>query len=240
MSDLLTPQDVRDERFDERWLRGGYDTVQVDDFMQRAEHTIDSLTRRIPVFDAGRAQSDIALVWLDIETSGLDPMRDEVLEVGVVVTTADPFEELKSWHWVVRPDDWPHTKARMVNRVRRMHEANGLIGEIDEGNGSPITAVLEKLHSHLRALGSERTLHLAGNSVHFDKRFLEWRNSYVFDALSHRVVDVSSIDVLFKALKPNAVPESRIPHTHRVMDCLETSRLVYAAYLEEMFGKDAK
>jgi oligoribonuclease len=240
MSDLLTPQDVRDERFDEHWFHGGYDTVQVDDFMQRAEHTIDALSRRVTAFGAKHDDYKTALVWLDIETTGLEIGSDEVLEVGVVVTTADPFKELLLRHWLVRPLNWRMKKAMLVDEVRSMHEANGLIAALDAGEGIRLDGVLWELDALLDTLATSRKLYLAGNSVGFDRRFLENFEPDLFHSLSHRIVDVSSLDVIYGAMAPDSMPRSTAPHTHRVMDCLDSSRLVYAAYLEQMFGKEAK
>lgn len=240
MSDLLTPQDVRDERFDEHWFHGGYDTVQVDDFMQRAEHTIDTLSRRAPSFDVTRSPSNVGLAWLDIETTGLVIGDDEVLEIGVVVTTMDPFDELASGHWLVQPLNWEMKREFMPDVVRGMHERNGLIAELDAHEGVRLDSVLNALQLLLWQASRKRELHLAGNSVGFDREFLEWNKNDLFDSLSHRIVDVSSLDVIYGAMAPDSMPRSTAPHTHRVMDCLDSSRLVYAAYLEQMFGKDAK
>jgi oligoribonuclease len=210
----------------------------VDEFLQRVRDDLQVRERaekrmREVLRPSGVSTSDPLLVWLDIETTGLDPRGDEVLEVGMVVTTVDPFDEV-GWEasWIVRPSDWPHVKARMEARPLEMHSANGLIEALDAGEGFELRTVLERMSQMISVFSRGHEAYLAGSSVHFDKRFLEAHNPDVFKGLSHRIVDVSTLDVLLRAVNPSAVPVLDVKPTHRVMDCLETSRLLYSAYLK--------
>ena len=46
------------------------------------------------------AVNENRLVWLDMEMTGLDPEKERIIEVAVVVTEADPAV-------VTPPEDWP-------------------------------------------------------------------------------------------------------------------------------------
>lgn len=132
------------------------------------------------------------LLWLDLETTGLDPDDDLVLEVCAVVTDMH-LRKLGEYHAVVH-----HTEKRLNERldanarVRKMHTDNGLLLEVP--TGSPPDAVA----ADLRAFGRVhqvygRGAYLAGRSVHFDRGFLR-RFAPGFEAkLHHRHFDLSSL-----------------------------------------------
>jgi DNA polymerase III epsilon subunit-like protein len=66
------------------------------------------------------------LCWLDIETTGLNPHFDYILEVAMVATDWD-LNVLGEAVFPVLPTD-PKWADRMSEYVREMHTKNGLIG----------------------------------------------------------------------------------------------------------------
>lgn len=76
---------------------------------------------------------DNYLIWFDVETSGLDPMSDNLLEVEARITDMKglqvPFaDDPLIFHRVIRFDD--NTPIRTFNSTTiDMHSRNGLIGE---------------------------------------------------------------------------------------------------------------
>lgn len=49
------------------------------------------------------ALTDVPLVALDIETTGLDPVRDGIVSIGVVPMSLERILASESRHWIVRP-----------------------------------------------------------------------------------------------------------------------------------------
>lgn len=145
-------------------------------------------------------------VFLDLETTGLDPRRDYVLELGIVVTD-DQFKPLEAhvdgddrqaiFSGIVRPalrlTDVLHL---MSDEVREMHEASGLIADLEAGKGSEVLFVqrsaLEFLEA-FEALGQP----MAGSSVHFDRAFLKEDMPGVEAAFGYRNIDVSTLKELW-------------------------------------------
>ena len=142
------------------------------------------------------------LTWIDLETTGLDPQRDLILEAAIIVTTVD-LDEVASWHGVT-PVDSPEKMCSP--EVAEMHEANGLFRECRErarssrfyippqvGGGRSMDFDLTgwiEYHAPVTATGQRI---FAGNSVHFDRSFV-LADLPRFAALhSHRVFDVRTL-----------------------------------------------
>ena len=132
------------------------------------------------------------LVWLDLETTGLNPLRCSIIQMGLVVTDND-LNEIGHDEWLVSlPQD-----AYWEEGARLMHEATGLIDRVAQ-EGRPVnevlTAALVKIGWYFPA--DFRPM-LAGNSVHFDWRFLAYSSDGVFAELArrffHRHYDASAV-----------------------------------------------
>lgn len=141
------------------------------------------------------------MVWIDLEMTGLDPQKDEIVEIAVIITEADLTEIDEGLSIVIKPNDAP--LAAMDDVVVAMHTASGLIDEIPQGTtlSDAEARVLEYVTSHIP---EPRKAPLAGSSVYVDRMFLA---RYMPDLDSHmhyRLVDVSSIKELTKRWYPRA------------------------------------
>lgn len=131
------------------------------------------------------------LLWVDLETTGLSPRADDIVEWAHILTTAEPpYEVLDSFESVVRPDDgWA---TRMVPRVVQMHSRSGLLGEIPNGISIETldAAVVARIGQHGRV--GEFTL--AGSGVsHFDHEFIKVHMPGVAAFLRYATLDVGVI-----------------------------------------------
>jgi oligoribonuclease len=169
----------------------------------------------------------IVLVSLDVETTGLDPKKHDLLEVGAI------FEgDFTPFHTFVRPTRFHSTSEirphlYWANRyVYDMHEKSGLLRAINEDMPRSVPSAdmhlaewLETVRNGAARLeGTEVELRLLGYSVDFDKRWLaEWLP--ISHALfSRRVVDVSQIAAACVAAgHPNPKPPKE-ETAHRALD----------------------
>lgn len=55
------------------------------------------------VIDRASPLSSVPLMAMDIETTGLDPVRDGILSIGLVPMSSDRIRASESRHWIVRP-----------------------------------------------------------------------------------------------------------------------------------------
>jgi len=136
------------------------------------------------------------IAWIDTETTGLDPDRDLLLEIAVVVTRND-LSEVGSFDIVISPDGGVDAAtARMDPFVRDMHTASGLI-EAMAGPDAHSPQVADSLTAGAIdriTQGHPGPLLLGGNSITLDRGFLQAQAPQVFSRLHYRSIDVSGIE----------------------------------------------
>lgn len=139
------------------------------------------------------------LYWLDVETTGLDPQYNTLLEIAIVATKFnDRFDEIGEPVSTVFRYPVNLSFDQVHPDVLTMHAANGLWKEskaaaFSAGNLAAWDEILERIKSW--GLEDEEGM-LAGRSVHFD---LQWLKAYAPDSvvdalnLSHRLFDLTAI-----------------------------------------------
>ncbi|MFI8776553.1 oligoribonuclease [Brachybacterium paraconglomeratum] len=136
------------------------------------------------------------IVWIDTETTGLDPTTDDLLEIAVVVTRND-LTELGAFDIVTTPDGG-HGAAigRMDAFVREMHSANGLIDAIQspDAHAPRIADSLAAGAIDRFTAGHTGPFLLGGNSITHDRGFLARHAPQTFSRLHYRSIDVSGIE----------------------------------------------
>lgn len=170
------------------------------------------------------------LVWLDLETNGLNPEKDDILEVGVVLTDWN-LTEVGRKSWVLHYPYDVYIKAN--NYVRRMHIENGLWEEV---RGSTLSledvevAVMRFLQPYLER---GALFVLGGNSVHFDQNFLDKKMPLLATFFHHRNLDISQLALCTERWSPQLYKEIsadffKTKTPHRVLGdldrCLESAR----------------
>lgn len=132
--------------------------------------------------------------FLDFETTGLDEQVCAPIEVAVVVTD-ERLVELDSYETLILPRPGCAWEAA----AREMHDRSGL-ATMAAVEGSSLLYAQTTLPMFLSGNGGPGvSLHLAGNSVHFDRRFLRRYFPDVERLFHHRHLDVSSIRMLAEA-----------------------------------------
>lgn len=175
------------------------------------------------------------LLWIDTETTGLDPNQCELLEIGMIVTSMDGIEEHDRFICPVRPD-----KLSLYDidpKVLRMHLDNGLMLACAEApkTGYDYKHTALNIHEFLNDQLSQYTLHPAGTNVDFDLRQLDVHLSRhlehpITQGLHHRKLDLTSFRLADQAIGGN--PYQNHAGTHRVQDCIRRDINDYTAYLD--------
>ncbi|MCI0686971.1 MAG: oligoribonuclease [Sporichthyaceae bacterium] len=139
------------------------------------------------------------LVWIDCEMTGLDLGKDALIELAVLVTNADLDILGEGVDIVIKPPQ--QALDQMDEVVRVMHEASGLLPELDRGLSlaEAEERALDYVKAHVPAV---RRAPLAGNSIATDRGFLARDMPMLEGHLHYRMVDVSSIKELVRRWFP--------------------------------------
>ena len=149
------------------------------------------------------------LVWIDLETTGVDKYDDYILEVACVITN-EKFEIIEEKEWVIKRDV---ELMKMISDdfVIQMHDKTGLWDKLE--NGLPQEQVDTELFEMIRRAQPEYKVSIGGNSVHFDLGFLSHHFEQTSEILSHRVLDISAVLKFLKTIgKEVELPEHTVSH----------------------------
>lgn len=142
------------------------------------------------------------LVFLDVETTGLNEGRDHIVELAMVVVELPTFREVAHFSSIVVPPLWATVRRNLHEKVEAMHRASGLLEDIDAAHeiGNFDTHLIEGA-----ALGFIREFSphtpawhtpLAGANPDFDRRFLRAWMPKLHAAFHYRNFDVRSVTLL--------------------------------------------
>jgi oligoribonuclease len=142
------------------------------------------------------------LVWIDCEMTGLDPQKDVLVEIAVVVTDSElnPLDE--GLDIVIAA-----TPAQLVGMdpvVHEMHSTSGLLDAIRHSSVSLEQAEEQVLDYVKRFVSDRRKAPLCGNTIGTDRSFIARYMPALDDHLHYRMIDVSSIKELARRWYPRA------------------------------------
>ena len=145
------------------------------------------------------AQDANHLVWLDMEMTGLEPERERIIELAMIVTDSHLETIAESPVWVVHQtaaqldamDDWnknTHGRSGLLDRVRA--------SMLDEA------AVEAAALAFMQQYVPERASPMCGNSIGQDRRFMVRYMPKLEAWFHYRNLDVSTLKELCRRWKP--------------------------------------
>ena len=142
------------------------------------------------------AQDQNNLIWLDMEMSGLDPDRDRVLELAIVITNYN-LETVAELPVLVahQPDS---VLDAMDDWNKSTHGRSGLIAKV-KASTTDEAAMETQFLAPLVTAGSSP---MCGNSICQDRRFLARCMPELERFFHYRNLDVSTLKELARRWKP--------------------------------------
>jgi oligoribonuclease len=187
------------------------------------------------------------LLWLDLETTGVDEDKDSIIEIGCVLTSGLPgLVVLGEYVEHVRPTDQALGRLLRNDIVATMHTENGLLNEITDLTRTfkhPGEVQLDVIR-WIDNIVDTRSVVLAGSGVaHFDRRFLKAHMPKLDRRLRHWSIDVGVIRRFFAETTGSTLGPDPSVKTHRALDDaylhLREARefVTYLLAAEDLFGE---
>lgn len=174
------------------------------------------------------------ILWMDLEMTGLDPIKDRILEVAVIATDWE-FNEIATYEGVVKVG--PRLVERRMKVGKDFWDANPKVRDdliaqnVEKGRSGRVIEndLIEFIEKHF---ADTTSVLLAGNSIHQDRRFIanEWRR--LDGRLHYRMLDVSSWKVVFEGKLKKRFTK---PEEHRALGDIRGSIMELEYYLKKAY-----
>lgn len=176
---------------------------------------------------------DSKIVWIDVETSGVDSETDHLLEIGMIITDMKGamVSENAVYDSLIHVDDLGSVMSSVSPIVHSMHEKSGLWHDLWREQGKPSYLAEQELNELLTEYVEEDdVLYFGGNSVTLDRNFVRASMPSFYRRISHFSIDVTSIGAL---LKGNGVVSGFYKNSpHRALPDIYESLSEYIHYCQ--------
>lgn len=178
------------------------------------------------------AKAKKALIWIDLEMTGLDTQSDEIIEIATIVTDDDlnilaegPVLAIKVSDVVLNGmDDWnknQHGQSGLIDRVRRSKVT------LADAEAQTIEFLSKWVDAGISPM--------CGNSICQDRRFLARQMPALERYFHYRNLDVSSIKELCYRWRPDVASGYQKGGTHLALDDIRDSIRELRHYREHFF-----
>ncbi|KAJ8275633.1 hypothetical protein COCON_G00073850 [Conger conger] len=161
------------------------------------------------------------LVWVDLEMTGLDIEKDQIIEMACIITDSNLNILAEGPNLIIKQPD--ELLDGMSDWCKEHHGKSGLTQAVRNSKISLQQAEYEFL-AFIRDHTPPGHCPLAGNSVHADKKFLDKYMPQFMRHLHYRIVDVSTIKELCRRWFPEEyklAPQKKA--SHRALDDISES-----------------
>ena len=159
------------------------------------------------------------LAWVDLEMTGLDYNNDVILEIACIITDTNLNIVAEGPNLIIHQPD--ELLDGMNEWCLQTHGASGLIQSCKDSTIS-IEQAEEEVLQFLQKYCAPQTTPLCGNTVWFDKLFLQRQMPRITDFLHYRVVDVTAFKIMLNAWSNVAISFPK-KNNHRALDDIRES-----------------
>lgn len=177
------------------------------------------------------------LIFVDIETTGLNPDKDLILEVAAAAVDHDTFEVIAAMTRCVKVPDVHTVMSSVDDVVLDMHTKSDLWNSVRHGLTYPISHLDTVFANTIKTWTEGAKLPMVGNSVHFDRAFLARHMPKTEEVFHYRNIDLSGIREAARLWCPEYVdfiPTDR--KLHRAMPDIEDS-IMLARWAKQIFTR---
>lgn len=181
-------------------------------------------------------KSDLNLVWLDCEMTGLDPEKERLIEIAVVVTGPNLEPRIEGPVLVI------HQSDDILNKMDAWNKGtHGRSGLIDKVKASTLdeAAAQEQLLGFLAKYVPKGASPMCGNSIGQDRRFLVKYMPRLEAFFHYRNVDVSTFKELARRWRPDVYSSFKKQQKHTALADVHESIEELVHYRQHFLKMDA-
>ncbi|PUE31580.1 oligoribonuclease [Limnohabitans sp. Jir72] len=175
------------------------------------------------------AKSDQNLVWIDCEMTGLDPEKERLLEIAVIVTGPHLTPRIEGPVLVIHQSDELLNKMDAWNKGT--HGKSGLIDKV-KASATSETDAEEQILAFLKKYLPKSASPLCGNTISQDRRFLVKFMPKLEAFFHYRNLDVSTLKELSRRWKPEVYSSFNKQQKHTALADVHESIDELAHYRE--------
>lgn len=159
-------------------------------------------------------------IWIDLEMTGLNPPQDKIIEMAAIVTDQDLNIIAQSPVLTIHQPD--EVLNNMDEWCTQTHTKSGLVDRVKASTTTRLEAQKIML-DFLSNYAEKSTSPMCGNSVHQDRRFLQFEMPELEKFFHYRNLDVTSIAIVLRAWKQDVLKPFVKKSNHLAMDDIKES-----------------
>jgi oligoribonuclease len=171
------------------------------------------------------------LIWIDLEMTGLEPMRDQIIEIATLVTDSDL--RILAEGPVIAIHQPEHVLAAMDEWNREHHGASGLLERVRISSDDERSAERQTL-AFVERWCKAGASPLCGNSICQDRRFLARWMPRLESFFHYRNLDVSTLKILAQRWAPQVAEGVKKQGAHLALSDIKESIEELAHYRAEL------
>jgi oligoribonuclease len=177
--------------------------------------------------------SDLNLIWIDLEMTGLDTDRDHIIEIATIVTDSELNTLAEGPVFAVHQPD--SVLAGMDEWNTRQHGQSGLTERV-RNSTVDLRAAEQQTIDFLRKYIAPGKSPMCGNSICQDRRFLAREMPALERFFHYRNLDVSTLKELVKRWRPDLVGGFSKSASHLALDDIRDSVAELKYYREHFLN----
>ncbi len=175
------------------------------------------------------------LIWIDLEMTGLDPEKERIIEMAVIVT--DTHLNILAEGPVIAVHQSDDLLNGMDDWNTKQHNASGLVARVKESKITEAEAsamMLQFLKQYVPAGKSP----MCGNTVYQDRRFLNRYMPELEKYFHYRLLDVSTLKELAFRWAPKIYSGIKKESKHLALDDIRESVEELKYYRTHLLNKE--
>lgn len=160
------------------------------------------------------------LIWIDLEMTGLDPEKERIIEMAIIVTDSELNLVAEGPVLAIHQSD--ELLNNMDSWNTKQHNASGLVARVKASTTTEVEAekiMLDFLKQHVPAGKSP----MCGNTIYQDRRFLTKYMPELEKFFHYRLVDVSTLKELALRWAPQVYSGMQKESKHLALDDVRES-----------------